>query len=174
MRTVFFCDTTQRVVVISYRRFGTSCWVDRLYRNVGKKYHYSLHNIPEELSSEGDTLSKRWSQLPSGRRQKNWRLRTKSARLWGHQLSDILIRSSANTKHSSLPLHCNSSKVNSASSTSNCFIITDSAALACRWSFCTKVAHQISVCRPYQLPQHRWNAAFMYGYLHAAEFFLNS
>jgi len=56
LRTVLFCAITQRVVVISYRRFGTnyspiykgpiSC-PERSVRNC----HYSLHNNSEERNS---------------------------------------------------------------------------------------------------------------------------
>jgi len=48
MKTALFLAITQRVVVISYRRFGTTCRIhlrflthdsgtDRLFRNVGKE-----------------------------------------------------------------------------------------------------------------------------------------
>jgi hypothetical protein len=57
MRTALFWVITQRAVVISHRRFGTTyryhfqesrSW---LFRNDSKDYHYSLSNNPEESSS---------------------------------------------------------------------------------------------------------------------------
>ena len=54
MRTALFWAISQRLVVISYRRFGTT------YMRFGpigcpetwtRNYHYSLRNIPEERSS---------------------------------------------------------------------------------------------------------------------------
>jgi hypothetical protein len=59
VRTALFWVVMQRVLVISYRRFGTtygfhpqgSRSTDRLSRNVGKNHHYSLCNNPEERSS---------------------------------------------------------------------------------------------------------------------------
>jgi hypothetical protein len=48
LRSALFWVITQRVVVISYRRFGT----DRLSRNVGKSYHCSLRNNPDVRSSQ--------------------------------------------------------------------------------------------------------------------------
>jgi hypothetical protein len=70
-RTALFCDITQRVVVISCRRFGTSywshlwglrileCWNFRPLKmaSIGcpetsvRNYHYSLHNNPKQPGS---------------------------------------------------------------------------------------------------------------------------
>jgi len=55
VRSALFCDMTQRILVISYRRFGTS-YVSHLRLpkmvplgcpETGTNYHYTLHNIPE-------------------------------------------------------------------------------------------------------------------------------
>jgi len=62
-RTTLLWAIKQRIVVITYRRFGTTyrshlqemtheVRIDRLSINVGKNYHYSLRNSPEERSSD--------------------------------------------------------------------------------------------------------------------------
>ena len=66
MWSALFCDITQRFVINPYRRFGTTYrihlqvffWyltlengIDMLSRNVGRNYHYTLRNIPEERTS---------------------------------------------------------------------------------------------------------------------------
>ena len=60
MRSVLFWDITQWIVVIPYRRFGTTYkshlqddlnladGTCRLSQNVGKELHYKPCNIPEE------------------------------------------------------------------------------------------------------------------------------
>jgi len=61
-RTAPLWAITQRVVTITYWRFGTTyrfhlqemahdVRIDRLSISVGKNYHYSLRNSPEERSS---------------------------------------------------------------------------------------------------------------------------
>jgi hypothetical protein len=60
MRSVLFWVITHPLVVIPYQRFRTTHrsdlltledWTNRFSRNVGKNYHYSLRNNPEEHSS---------------------------------------------------------------------------------------------------------------------------
>jgi hypothetical protein len=56
LRTAIFWVITQRVVVIYYRRFGTT------YRYHLRCYHYSLRGNPEERSSHllrGESLKSR-------------------------------------------------------------------------------------------------------------------
>jgi hypothetical protein len=60
LKIVFFWVITQRVVVISYRRFGTSYGSETSIRN----YNYSLRNKPEECISRllrgGSLISRRF------------------------------------------------------------------------------------------------------------------
>jgi hypothetical protein len=65
LRTTLFCAITQRVVIILYRRFGTTCRshvqllgfltledkTDGLSLKSVKYTHYTLRDIPEECSS---------------------------------------------------------------------------------------------------------------------------
>ena len=59
MRSVFFCDVTQCVLVVGYRRFGTTYRSHCLYLENGTcrfswnadNYNSSPHNIPEEHGS---------------------------------------------------------------------------------------------------------------------------
>ena len=58
MKTALFWAVTQRIVAISYRRFGTTYsfltfeyWADSLSRNLGN-YNYSLRNSAEERSAK--------------------------------------------------------------------------------------------------------------------------
>ena len=91
LRTALFGVNTQWVVVISYRRFGTTCQLGQkgcLEISV-RNYHYSLRNDPEERSSQllrGGSLKSR-SVIVVARESEEWQYssnhRSKLQNLYG-------------------------------------------------------------------------------------------
>ena len=59
--TALFWVVTQWVVVISYQHFGTTYRSHPRGSRSERNYHYSLHNNPEEHSSQVDVLFGKWS-----------------------------------------------------------------------------------------------------------------
>jgi hypothetical protein len=82
MRATLFWDITQQRMVNIDPRFGTTCrshlqgsrvyfvtledMTDTLFRNVGKKLHYALRNIPEERRSSYSPANKENVLLSAG------------------------------------------------------------------------------------------------------------